>query len=190
MDKQLDGYPIIAFASSGLFESWMEQNHTTSGVWVKIAKKSTGIASVTHDEALDIALCYGWIDGMRRGLDQQYFLQKFTPRRPRSLWSKRNIGKIEGLIVAGRMQPAGQAEIDAAKADGRWDAAYDGPKDMVLPAEFLELLAKSTQAQTAYDALNSSEKYAIYFSLATAKRPETRQRRIEKIIATLETSDS
>lgn len=185
MNKEQPDYPTIAFSSAAEFEAWIHSNTTAAGVWLKIAKKSSGIPTVTYDEALDIALCYGWIDGLKRSFDEMYFLQKFTPRRPKSLWSKRNVTKVAQLIAAGRMQPSGLTQITAAKADGRWDATYDGAKDMVLPQEFIEQLARNKKAQAAYDLLSRSAQYAIYFQLTIAKKPETRQRRIDAIIAEL-----
>lgn len=186
MTQSHEEYPIIPFQSAAEFEQWLVAHHDQPGVWLKLAKKSSGIPSVTYAEALDIALCYGWIDGLKRGFDKSYFLQKFTPRRARSIWSKRNVGKIAELIAAGRMQPAGMAEVESAKRDGRWDAAYDSPKDMVVPEDFLQTLSKHPKARVMYDTLNKTNTFAIAFQLTTAKKPETRQRRIEKIIAMLE----
>jgi uncharacterized protein YdeI (YjbR/CyaY-like superfamily) len=150
-----------------------------------MAKKASGIASVTHDEALDVALCYGWIDGQRKTQDDTYFLQKFTPRRPKSLWSKRNIEKIAALTAAGKMQPSGLAEVAAAQGDGRWDAAYDSPKNMIVPEDFLKALAENPQAQIFFNTLNQANTYAIAWRLQTAKKPETRQRRFDALLAML-----
>jgi uncharacterized protein YdeI (YjbR/CyaY-like superfamily) len=155
-------------------------------VWLKIAKKGSGIASVTYDEALDVALCYGWIDGQKKTFDNDHFLQKFTPRRSKSLWSKRNINKVAELTAANRMQPAGLAEVEAAKQDGRWEAAYDSAKNMTLPADFLKALAESEQAQATFNTLNQTNLYAIAWRLQTARSPETRKRRLETILAMLE----
>lgn len=119
--------PIMSFVMASQLEQWLSAHYQTNGVWIKIAKKASGIASVTHDEALDVALCYGWIDGQRNGYDDVFFLQKFTPRRPKSLWSKRNIDKVAVLTAAGKMQPSGLAEVEAAKQDDRWQVAYDLP---------------------------------------------------------------
>jgi len=181
---------ILPFASAGHFEQWLAEHHAAvDGLWIKIAKKAAGIASVTYDEALDVALCYGWIDGQKKSLDDAFFLQKFTPRRPRSLWSKRNIGKVAALTEAGRMQPAGLAEVEAAKGDGRWEAAYDSPKDMVVPDDFLEAVSGNPQTQAYFESLNKSSVYAIGWRLATAKTPATRQRRFDKLLAMLEAGD-
>jgi uncharacterized protein YdeI (YjbR/CyaY-like superfamily) len=179
-------YPIVPFISAAEFESWIIKNPNLPGVWVKIAKKSSGIPSVTYDEALDVALCYGWIDGVKRGFDDMYFLQKFTPRRPRSTWSKRNVAKVAELIAAGRMQPAGLAEVAAAKADGRWDAAYDSQKDMTVPDDFLQAVAANPAAQEFYNTLNKANTFAIAYRLRTAKKPETRKRRFDALLAMLE----
>lgn len=149
-------------------------------------KKASGIASVTHEQALDGALCYGWIDGLRRGYDEVSFLQKFTPRRPKSLWSKRNIEHIARLTEAGLMTPAGVAEVEHAKADGRWAAAYDAQADMVVPEDFLAELRGHPVAEKFFATLNKSNRFAVCWRLQTAKTPETRKRRLEKIIAQLD----
>lgn len=186
MTVSQDDYPVVSFASADAFEKWLITNAKQAGVWLKIAKKGSGIASVTYDEALDVALCHGWIDGLKRTYDQNYFLQKFTPRRPKSLWSKRNIDKVTALVAAGRMQPAGMAEIEAAKRDGRWDAAYDSPANMPVPDDFLRAVASNKKTQEFYNTLNKTNTYAIAFRLATAKKPETRQRRFDTLLAMLE----
>jgi uncharacterized protein YdeI (YjbR/CyaY-like superfamily) len=179
-------YPILPFASAAAWEAWLSAHHDQAdGVWIQLAKKASGIPSVTHDEALDAALCYGWIDGQGKAQDDTYFLQKFTPRRPKSLWSKRNIAKVAALTAAGRMQPAGLAEVEAAKRDGRWDAAYDSPKNMVVPEDFLQALGENQQALAFFNTLNQANKYAIAWRLATAKKPETRQRRFDALLAML-----
>ena len=179
--------PILPFASVSLWEQWLFKHHDQlDGVWIKMAKKASGVASVTHDEALDVALCYGWIDGQRKTYDSRFFLQKFTPRRPKSLWSKRNINKVAELTAAGRMQPSGLAEVEAAKQDGRWEAAYDSPKNMVVPEDFLKALGENKQAQAFFNTLSKSNVYAIAWRLETAKKPETRKRRFDALLAMLE----
>ena len=178
--------PILAFASAAAFEKWLSKNHTSAGVWIKMAKKATGIPSIAWDEAVDVALCFGWIDGQRNSLDADYFLQKYTPRRARSIWSKRNIAKIETLTARGKMQPAGMAQVDAAQKDGRWDAAYGGASEMVVPEDFLKAVKKSKKAQACFDTLKASGRFAISFRLHTAKKPETRARRFEALLAMLE----
>lgn len=184
--ESLNDIPIITCASAQAWEDWLAE-HTAeqAGVWIKIAKAGSGIPSVTHVQAIDIALCYGWIDGLRKGYDDKYFLQKFTPRRARSLWSQVNIGKVERLMQEGRMQPAGLAEVEAAKADGRWAAAYAPQRDATPPDDLLRALDKNPEAKAYYETLNKAGKYACTWRLATAKTPATRQRRLEKIMQML-----
>ena len=175
--------PILFFATEQDWADWLHKNHATSnGVWLKFAKKASGIASVNHATTLDPALCYGWIDGQTKSLDDTFYLQKYTPRRPKSIWSKINIGKVEKLIADGKMQPAGQAVIEAAKADGRWDQAYDSPANITIPDDFQAVLDANPKAKAFYATLNKTNSYAILWSIATAKKPETRQRRIDKYI--------
>ena len=178
--------PVVTFANSAAWRLWLNSNFADqTGVWIKIAKKDSDVASITHSEALDEALCYGWIDGMRRGYDQTYFLQKFTPRRKRSLWSKVNIGKVEALVADGRMHSAGQAEIELAKGDGRWEAAYESQANAVAPDDLLAALAQNQIAQEIYESLTKAEKYAVLWRLMTAKTPETRAKRLASMIASL-----
>jgi len=163
------------------FTKWLAKHHASSaGVWLQIAKKDSGIASVTHAEALEAALCHGWIDGQRNAMDAQYFLQKFTPRRARSTWSKVNCAKALALIESGDMQPAGLAEVERAKADGRWDAAYDAQSKMTVPDDLSALLAKNAKAKAFFESLDSHNRFAILFRLQTAKKSETRERRLVK----------
>jgi uncharacterized protein YdeI (YjbR/CyaY-like superfamily) len=163
------------------FTKWLAKHHTDSaGVWLQIAKKDSGIASITHAEALEAALCHGWIDGQRNSMDAQYFLQKFTPRRARSTWSKVNCAKALALIESGDMQPAGLAEVERAKSDGRWDAAYDAQSKMTVPDDLVALLAKSAKAKAFFESLDSRNRFAILFRLQTAKKSETRERRLVK----------
>ena len=181
-----DDLEVIAFESAAAFEAWLEEHHTTAdGVWFKVAKKGSGPPEVSWDEALDVALCFGWIDGQRKGLDETWYLQRWTPRRKRSIWSKRNVEKVEGLIAAGRMRPAGQEQIDLAKADGRWDRAYDGPKAATVPPDLQTALDASPDAAAAFAGLDAQNRYAILHRLMTAVKPETRARRIEKFVAML-----
>ena len=178
--------PTLAFASAGDWEAWLEESGASAdGVWIKVAKKGSGIASVTHAEALDAALCFGWIDGQRKSFDEQYFLQRFTPRRPRSIWSQRNREHIERLTAAGRMRPAGRREVDAAKADGRWDAAYEAQGSAEVPDDLQRELDADPQAAAFFATLSSQNRYAILFRLATAKRPETRARRLATFVEML-----
>jgi uncharacterized protein YdeI (YjbR/CyaY-like superfamily) len=182
--------PILSFPTASAWEAWLRKHHAeTDGFWIKIAKKESGIASVGYEEALDEALCHGWIDGQKKPFDSEYYLQKFTPRRPKSLWSKRNIEKITVLTAAGRMSPAGLAEVEAAKRDGRWKAAYDSPKDMSVPEDFVKALEGDEKAQQFYRGLNRANLYAIAWRLATAKTPEARQRRFENLLAMIKRSE-
>jgi uncharacterized protein YdeI (YjbR/CyaY-like superfamily) len=185
--KNLDDRPVIAFKDATEWRKWLEENHGSApGVWLKIAKKATGIPTVTHEQALDDALCFGWIDGQRGSFNEQYFVQKFTPRTKRSIWSKRNQEFVARLIKEGKMREAGQREIDMAKADDRWERAYDSPKNMKVPDDFLAALKKNKKAEQFFGTLNKTNTFSIAFQLATAKRPETRVRRMEKLIAMLE----
>ena len=178
--------PVKPFRSKDAWAAWLERNHERSdGLWLKIAKKSSEIESVTHDEALDVALCYGWIDGQRDRFDGDYYLQRFTPRRSRSKWSKVNTERVTRLIEAGEMRPAGLAEIERAKKDGRWDAAYDPPSKIAVPRDLQAELDKDPSARAFFDSLNSINRYAILYRIQDAKRPETRARRIEKFMAML-----
>jgi uncharacterized protein YdeI (YjbR/CyaY-like superfamily) len=181
-----DELPVIAFASRDEFAAWLEEHHeTAAGLWVKIAKKATGIATVTHLEALDVALCHGWIDGQRQAHDDVWFLQRFTPRKPRSRWSKINRDKATALIESGAMKPAGLREVERAKADGRWDAAYDGQKTATVPDDLQAALDANPKAREFFETLRGQNRYAILYRLQDAKRPETRARRLEKFVAML-----
>lgn len=178
--------PVIPFASQALWEQWLDQNHAVSkGIWLQMFKKDSGIASVNYAQALDVALCYGWIDGQLKSIDGLSYMQRFTPRRKRSIWSKRNIEHIARLITEGRMKPAGIKEAEAAKADGRWEVAYDGQGTMNLPADFLESLIKQKEAFIFYESLNKANKYAIAWRIQTAKRAETREKRMKEILEML-----
>lgn len=173
------------FASRDEWEGWLEANHAEiDGVWLRFPKKGTGLATVDYVEAIEIALCFGWIDGQRKGLDETHYLQKFTPRRARSKWSQINVGRCTELVAAGRMRPRGQVEIDAAKADGRWDAAYAPPSKIEVPVDLQDALAAGG-ATDAFAALKSQERYSILFGIHDAKRLETRERRIAKAVEQL-----
>ncbi|MFT3867418.1 MAG: YdeI/OmpD-associated family protein [Nibricoccus sp.] len=177
---------LIAFASVEKWEQWLAANHKLSdGIWIKFAKKASGIPSITYAEALEVALCHGWIDGQLKSIDAVFFRQRFTPRRPRSLWSKRNIEKVAALIAAGRMKPAGQEQIDAAKSDGRWAAAYDSPSTMQVPSDFQTALDANPKARAFFASLKRSNVYAFLYRLQTLKRPETRAARIKEYIRLL-----
>jgi uncharacterized protein YdeI (YjbR/CyaY-like superfamily) len=178
-----DGLPVLAFADAAAFEAWMEDGNAEGpGVWVAVGKKASGIPSVTHAEALDVALCFGWIDGQRRAGDELRFLQRFVPRRARSTWSKINCGKVEALGAAGRMRPAGHAEIERAKADGRWDAAYAGQRTAEVPEDLRRALDADPVASAFFATLTSQNRYAIILRVGQAKRPETRARRIATFV--------
>ena len=176
----------VLFKSAKAFEAWLKKHHATSdGLWLQIAKKGADAPSVTYPEAVEIALCWGWIDGQKKGLDDQHFLQRFTPRRARSIWSKINVDKVAALIDAGRMQPSGQAQIDAAKADGRWAQAYDGAKTSTVPDDLQAALDASPKAKAFFATINASNRYAVLWRVQTAVKPETRARRIEQLVEML-----
>ena len=186
-----DRLPTIFFASAAEWEEWLEANHAASpGVRLKIAKKNTGIQSVRYPEVLESALCFGWIDGQREALDENYFLQRFTPRQPRSRWSKINREKAEGLVAAGRMRPAGLAEVERAKADGRWEAAYESQSRIAIPDDLERELATRPQAKEFFFRLSSQNRYSILYRLQDAKKPETRARRLAKFVAMLEAGET
>jgi uncharacterized protein YdeI (YjbR/CyaY-like superfamily) len=178
--------PTIPFASREVWEAWLEERHATSdGLWLKIARKGSGIESVTFAEALDVALCYGWIDSQRSGFDGRFYLQRFTPRKPRSKWSRVNRQKVARLTEAGRMRPAGLREVERAKADGRWDAAYEPPSTATVPDDLRLALEENDRAREFFETLNSTNRYAILHRIQDAKRPETKARRIAKYVAML-----
>jgi uncharacterized protein YdeI (YjbR/CyaY-like superfamily) len=169
---------------------WLEKNHAASrGIFLRIFKKASGKKTVTHEQALEEALCFGWIDGVRKSHDEVSFLQKFTPRQKRSIWSKRNQSIAARLIKEGQMTDAGFAEIDRAKKDGRWERAYDSPKDMEVPADFLKELKKDKKAYEFFQSLSKVNKFAIAFRLHNAKRPETRERRMRDFLERLATGE-
>ncbi len=175
--------PIIAFESTKKMESWMKKNHDSSdGIWLRMYKKDSNIPSVTYKEALDVALCFGWIDGQANPDSENSWIQRFTPRRARSMWSKRNIEHAERLIKEKRMQPVGLEAIKAAKADGRWERAYDGSAAMVVPEDFIKELKKNKKAYEFFLTLNKANTYAIAWRLQTAKKPETRERRLKVLL--------
>jgi uncharacterized protein YdeI (YjbR/CyaY-like superfamily) len=172
-----------SFQSAVAFRAWLVREHARSDrLLLRIYKKTSGIASVTYAEALDQALCFGWIDAQKLPLDSLCWIQTFKPRRPRSKWSKKNTERAERLIKSGEMADAGHNEIRAAKADGRWRAAYDSPSNATTPSEFLERLARNRRASAMYATLNQANLYAIAYRLQTAKREETRLKRMQAII--------
>ena len=181
----------LSFESAAAWEAWLAQEHEHSdGVWLKLAKKASGIAGPTYHEALDVALCWGWIDGPKAALDGAHWLQRFTPRRPRSVWSRINTERAERLIAAGRMQPAGLRQIELARADGRWQAAYAGARSATVPEDLQAALDASPAAAVAFAGLSGANRYAILYRVQDAKRPETRASRIGKFIDMLERGET
>jgi uncharacterized protein YdeI (YjbR/CyaY-like superfamily) len=180
-------YPIVEFKNQAQWRAWLVKNHAqVEGVWIRFYKKDSGIKTIVYAEALDNALCFGWIDGQAKKYDEKSYVQKFTPRRSRSIWSKRNIENIDRLTKHGLMMPAGIAEVERAKMDGRWELAYDSSKNMVVPDDFLQAVRKNKKAHEFFKTLNKSNIYAIGWRLQTAKKPETRARRFAALLAMLE----
>ncbi len=178
--------PVKSFATASAFETWLSRNHgKAEGIWLVIAKKGSGIRSVTHAEAVEVALCYGWIDGQGKRLDDERYVQKFTPRRARSPWSQINRKRALALVDEGRMREPGLREIERAKADGRWDAAYASPRAAKVPEDLAQALRRNRKARAAFDALDSRNRYAILYRVNDAKKPETRARRIAQFVAML-----
>ncbi|MEU0517097.1 YdeI/OmpD-associated family protein [Streptosporangium sp. NPDC006007] len=177
---------LVAFGTPDEWEAWLAEHHETSvGVWLKIAKKDSGIATVSYAEALDIALCYGWIDGRRDRVDDEYWQQRFSPRRAGSKWSKNNRNNVAKLLEQGRMKPAGLLQVEAAKTDGRWDAAYESQSTITVPDDLQRALERNPAAQEFFTTLDSRNRYAVLYRVQDAKKPETRARRIEKYVAML-----
>jgi uncharacterized protein YdeI (YjbR/CyaY-like superfamily) len=186
-----DGLQEIPFASPAEWERWLEEHHAgTEGIWIKIAKKGSDIDSVRYPEVLDTALCFGWIDGRREALDEHHFRQRFTPRRPRSRWSQINREKAERLLTEGRMRAAGLAEVERARADGRWEAAYDGQRTITVPEDLQRELDARPGAKVFFAGLSSQNRYAILYRLQDAKRPETRARRLATFVEMLEAGET
>lgn len=180
-------YPVVLFKTREAWERWLRQHHDDApGVWLRLAKKDSGLTSTSYLEAVEVALCYGWIDGQKRPHDHSCWIQKFTPRGRRSIWSKINREKAEALIRTGRMQPSGLAAVTLARQDGRWDAAYDSPSHAVVPPDFQAALERHAKAKAFFATLSSANRYALLYRLQTAKRAETRARRIEQFIDMLE----
>ncbi len=176
----------LFFKTQTDWQAWLGAHYAQQkGVWLRFAKKDSGITSITYDEALDVALCYGWIDGQAKAVDGNFYQQKFTPRRAKSMWSKRNVGKVAVLTKAGKMQPSGLAQVVAAKKDGRWVQAYDSPKNSEVPADFKTALDENPKAKAFFETLNKTNRFTILWRIQTAKKPETRTKRIEQLIAML-----
>jgi uncharacterized protein YdeI (YjbR/CyaY-like superfamily) len=180
-----DSAPTL-FQSAKAFEAWLKKNHAAcDGLWLQIAKRGANEPSVTYPEAVEIALCWGWIDGQKKSLDAQHFLQRFTPRRARSIWSKVNVDKAEALMAAGRMQAPGLAQMEAAKADGRWARAYDGARTSTVPEDLLAALEAEPGAKAFFVRLNASNRYAVLWRIQTAVKAQTRARRIAQLVEML-----
>jgi len=178
--------PVVFCESARQWEDWLNESQgQLGGVWLKFAKKGTGVTSLSYSDALDVALCHGWIDGLKQSYDSVFWLQKFTPRRPKSLWSRANTARVTALIESGRMKPGGLRDVEAAKADGRWDAAYASQRTMTVPDDFQAELDRSPLAKEFFATLNGTNRYAICYRIATAKKPETRKARIDTFIAML-----
>jgi uncharacterized protein YdeI (YjbR/CyaY-like superfamily) len=175
--------PILTFSSTEDFTSWMAKHHKeSSGIWIRLFKIKSKVSTITYAEALDVALCYGWIDGQKKSYNTESWLQKFTPRRRKSIWSQRNREHVERLYKSGLMQPAGIEEVEAAKADGRWEQAYESAGNMTVPTDFLNELAKDKKAEAFFKTLNKTNLYSIVWRLQTAKKPETRNKRMKAIL--------
>lgn len=181
-----DDLPQLPFESAAAWEAWLDEHHGHSaGVWLQIAKKASGLPTVTYAEALDVALCFGWIDGLKMGLDDTWFLQRFTPRRGRSKWSQVNVEHIARLDAEGRMRAAGRAEVEAAKADGRWAAAYGGMASIQVPPDLQTALDANPDAAAFFSSISRTNRYSVLYRVQDAKRPETRARRIGELVQML-----
>ena len=182
---------VIAFRDAASFESWLDAHvDRRAGVWLKIAKKGSGVPSLTSDEAVDLGLCYGWISGQRKSYDGVYYLQKYVPRRPRSRWSKVNVAKVAELIATGRMRPSGLAEVNAAKADGRWAAAYESQRNATVPPDLATTLAASPIAAHAFHALNKTQRYDVILKLITSRTAVARAAQLRRAMTALEGGDA
>jgi uncharacterized protein YdeI (YjbR/CyaY-like superfamily) len=180
------GLPVISFADRDAWERWLQEHHESApGLWLKLAKKDTPIASVTYAQALELALCFGWIDGQKGAYDERWWLQRFTPRGPRSRWSRINREKAEELERAGRLRPAGSHEVERARADGRWEAAYESQSRATVPEDLSRELDRDPAARAFFESLESHNRYAILYRLQDAKRPETRARRLKQFMEML-----
>jgi uncharacterized protein YdeI (YjbR/CyaY-like superfamily) len=178
--------PVRAFADQAALEDWLDAEHATApGLYVRLARKGSGVPSVTYAELVESVLCFGWIDGRSQRLDETSYLQRITPRRPRSVWSQKNVAAVEALTAAGRMRPAGLAQVEAARADGRWERAYAGPATITVPDDLAAALAAEPAAQQAFGALDGRNRYAVLHRVATAATPQTRARRIAALVTML-----
>ncbi len=178
--------PTLPFETKKKWADWLaKEQDKSAGAWLKLARKGTGIPSVTYEEAVDVALCYGWIDGQKKGFNDQYWLQKFTPRGAKSIWSKINTEKVERLIASEEMKPSGLKAVEAAKQDGRWDAAYASQKNIAVPEDFQSALEKNKKAKAFFETLNGANRYSVLFRIQTAKKAETRAKRIKEFVEML-----
>jgi uncharacterized protein YdeI (YjbR/CyaY-like superfamily) len=186
---ETDTAQVIAFHDAAEFEAWLDEHvDQSTGVWLKIAKKASGVPSLTDNEAVDSGLCFGWISGQRKAFSDVYYLQKYVPRRPGSRWSQVNVRKVEELIAAGRMRPPGLAEVEAAKTDGRWDAAYASQKEATVPPDLAAALAASHHAEATFESLSKTDRYAVILDVVTARTARTRVAHIRKAVLTLESA--
>ncbi|MGX5653935.1 YdeI/OmpD-associated family protein [Geodermatophilus nigrescens] len=178
--------PVLAFPDQAAFEAWLEaESATAPGIYVKLAKKGAGVPSLTRDEMVESLLCFGWIDGRANSVDEHWYLTRVTPRRPRSVWSAKNVGIVAELVAAGRMRPAGLAQVEAARADGRWERAYAGPATITVPDDLAAALAAEPAAQEAFAGLDGANRYAVLWRVHTAASPATRAKRIAALVAML-----
>ena len=185
-ESQKKELKVISFKTANAFEKWLAKNHNkVNGILLRFFKKDSGKKTITYKEAVDESLCYGWIDGRADKFDDESWIQRFTPRRAKSIWSKRNTENIERLTLLGKIKPPGLAEVEKAKADGRWTKAYDSPKEMQIPDDFIKQLSKNKKAKAFFETLNKTNKYAIGWRLQTAKKPETKEKRIKAIVEML-----
>jgi len=183
---EIDGVEVVAFADAAAFETWLDGNHgRDEGVWVRVGKRGSGIASITSDELVDVGLCFGWISGQRRSLDDRHYLQKYVPRRPRSVWSQVNVDKVEALTAAGRMREPGLAEVRKARADGRWARAYASQKNATVPPDLAAELDANPAAKAAFAALDRGARYVVILPLLQAGTPTLRRARIERVVRAL-----
>ena len=182
--------PVLAFADQSALEAWLEGEHASApGLYVKIAKKGSGVPSVNWEQMVEVLLCFGWIDGRANRVDDRFYVQRVTPRRPRSVWSQKNVATVERLIAEGRMRPAGLAAVEAAKADGRWERAYAGPATVTMPDDLAAALDAEPAARAAYDALDGQNRYAVLWRVHTAGTPATRAKRIAAAVQKLAEGD-
>ncbi|MFE5298251.1 YdeI family protein [Streptomyces sp. NPDC056632] len=189
--ETVEGLAVIAFADGPELEAWLERHHAdTPGIWLLLGRSGSGLSSPTSEDILDATLAFGWITGKRKGRDERSYVQKITPRRPRSLWSQVNVRQVESLLAAGRMREPGLAEVRAAQADGRWAAAYPSQKDAAVPDDLAEALAAEPKAAAAFEALGRTDRYLIILSLWQARTPKTRAARLARAMATLTSAAS